>query len=311
MPETHGYVHQFVRKLGFSEFTAETAEFLLGRPLAIVLILLGAFLISRAASRLARTSVEALVARSTLPGTTIGTARVRTLAGVAASLVRIMVWAIALLLVLEKAGINLGPLLAGASIVGVALGFGAQSLVRDFLSGFFILAEDQFAVGDQITIGDDTTGTVEEVNFRMTRLRSADGTVWFVPNGEIRKVGNAAKEWSRAIVDVLVPPGADMDAARTAAAAEMAALGDDPEWSGSVLEAPEVLGVESVGPDGAVLRVAAKTDPAQRARVARELRGRTMARLRAEGILTGREGAVPPSPSPPPSPPPSSPIAGP
>ena len=285
MPETDGYVYELFRKLGFSDFTAETAQFLLGRPLAMLLILVGAFLVSRAGSKLARRSVEALVARSTLPGATLGTARVRTLGGVTASLVRILVWTIAVLLVMEQAGINLGPLLAGASIVGVALGFGAQSLVRDFLSGFFILAEDQFAVGDQITLKDDTTGTVEEVNLRVTRLRSADGTVWFVPNGEIGKVGNADKGWSRAIVDVLVPPGADVDAARAAVAAEMAAVGEDPEWSGAVLEAPEVLGLESVGPDGAVLRVAAKTEPSQRARVARELRARTVARMRAEGYL--------------------------
>jgi len=292
MPETDGYVYELVRKLGFSDFTAETAQFLLGRPLAMLLIVVGALLVSRTGSRVARRSVEAVVARSTLPGAALGTARARTLAGVTASLVRIIVWAIAFLLVVEQAGINLGPLLAGASIVGVAIGFGAQSLVRDFFSGFFILAEDQFGVGDQITIGDDTTGTngtVEEVNLRVTRLRSADGTVWFVPNGEIRKVGNADKEWSRAVVDVLVPQGADADAARVAVAAEMAAVSDDPEWAGAVLEAPEVLGLESVGPDGAVLRVTAKTDPGQRARVARELRARTVARLRSEGILLSRE----------------------
>ena len=293
MPETDGYVYQLFRKLGFSDFTAETAQFLLGRPLAMLLILVGAFFVSRAGSRLARRSVEGLVARSTLPGATLGTARVRTLGGVTASLVRIVVWTIAVLLVMEQAGINLGPLLAGASIVGVALGFGAQSLVRDFLSGFFILAEDQFAVGDQITLKDDTTGTVEEVNLRVTRLRSADGTVWFVPNGEIGKVGNADKGWSRAMVDVLVPPGADVDAARAAVAAEMAAVSEDPEWSGAVLEPPEVLGVESVGPDGAVLRVAAKTEPAQRARVARELRARTVARMRAEGFVADREVPTP------------------
>jgi small-conductance mechanosensitive channel len=203
------------------------------------------------------------------------------------------VWSVAVLLVLDKVGINLGPLLAGASIVGVALGFGAQSLVKDFLSGFFILAEDQFGVGDVITVS-DTTGTVEEVNLRITRLRGADGTVWFVPNGEIRKVGNSAKDWSKALVDIVVPEDADIAATTAAMEAEAARLKDDPAWADALVEAPEVLGVEAVGTDGVTLRVAATTDPGHRARVARELRGRIMTRLRADGVLTVREPAAAP-----------------
>ena len=291
MAEDNDYIFRLVRKLGFSDFTARTAEFLFERPLAILLIVLGAVLVSRLASRVVRRSVASLVARSTIAGATARSAgRARTLAGVAASAVRIAIWSVAALLVLDKAGINLGPLLAGASIVGVALGFGAQSLVRDFLSGFFVLAEDQFGVGDVITVS-DTTGTVEEVNLRVTRLRSADGTVWFVPNGEIRKVGNSAKEWSRALVDVIVPPTSDLGAATAAIAAEVAGMEEEPEWSDAVLEAPEVLGVEALGVDGATVRVAAKTDPAQRSHVARELRARIMARLAAEGVVPVREPA--------------------
>ena len=289
MAEDNDYVYELVRKLGFSDFTARTAQFLLGRPLAIVLILLGAVVASRFASRLARRSVESLVARSALAGGTArSAARARTLAGVAASVVRIVVWTVAVLMVLDKVGINLGPLLAGASIVGVALGFGAQSLVRDFLSGFFVLAEDQFGVGDVITVS-GTTGTVEEVNLRITRLRSADGTVWFVPNGEIRKVGNSAKEWSKAIVDVVVPAGTDIAAATTAVAAEMTRFKDEPDWSEAFVEPPEALGAEEIGADGITLRTAAKTRPEQRARVAREMRARIMARLAADGVLPVRD----------------------
>ena len=294
MPDDHGYVYDLVRKLGGSDFTARTAEFLLERPFAILLILVGAVVVSRLASRLARRSVESLVARSALARTAAGgghlAARARTLAGVAASLVRIVVWSVAVLLVLDKAGINLGPLIAGASIVGVALGFGAQSLVKDFLSGFFILAEDQFGVGDMITVS-DTTGTVEEVNLRITRVRGADGTVWFVPNGEIRKVGNSAKDWSKALVDVVVAPGTDIRAATAAIEAEATRLKEEAEWSEAFVEAPEVLGVEAVDTDGVTLRVAAKTAPGQRARVARELRGRIMTRLRADGMLPVAEPA--------------------
>ncbi|MDQ6839685.1 MAG: mechanosensitive ion channel family protein [Actinomycetota bacterium] len=271
---------------------ADAATFAGWLALGILVVVVGAFVATHLGSRAARRSVESLVERSTLPGAAARSAgRARTLGGVAASLVRVVVWAIAVLLVLDKFGINLGPLLAGASIVGVALGFGAQSMVKDFLSGFFILAEDQYGVGDVITIG-DTTATVEEVNLRVTRMRGTDGTVWFIPNGEIRKVGNSHKEWSRAIVDVLVPPGADVAAACAAIRRELDDLGSDDGWSASVLEPPEVLGVEAMGVDGTTVRVAVKTSPDERAKVARDLRAHILARLRSDGVVP-----VPESPS--------------
>jgi len=267
----------------------DAATFLAWLALGIAVVMVGALIATRLGSRAARRSVESLVARSTLPGANARSAgRAQTLGGVAASLVRVVIWSVAGLLVLDKFGINLGPLLAGASIVGVALGFGAQSLVKDFLSGFFILAEDQYGLGDVITIS-DTTATVEEVNLRVTRMRGADGTVWFIPNGEIRKVGNSHKEWSRAIVDVLVPLGTDVSEACAAIGRELADLRADEEWSASVLEAPEVLGVEAMGPDGTTVRVAVKTDPNERARVARELRARILARLRSDGVVPVQE----------------------
>jgi len=278
---TDDSLYDLLRKAHFSDFAASSTELALG----VVFVLVAAFVVTRLGSGAARRSVESLVARSTLPGAAARSAgRARTLGGVAASLVRVVVWSVAGLLVLDKFGINLGPLLAGASIVGVALGFGAQSLVKDFLSGFFILAEDQYGVGDVITIS-DTTGTVEEVNLRVTRMRASDGTVWFVPNGEIHKVGNSHKEWSRAIVDVLVPPGVDVAAACAAIGRELGDLGADDQWSASVLEPPEVLGVEAMGPDGTTVRVTVKTDPSERAQVARELRARLLARLRTEGVV--------------------------
>lgn len=266
---------------GLSDGWADTAALVVG----VLVVLVASLLVARLGSRAARRSVQSLVERSTLPGSVArSTGRARTLAGVAASMVRAVVWSVAALLVLDQIGINLGPLIAGASIVGVALGFGAQSLVRDFLSGFFILAEDQYGVGDTITVI-DVTGTVEEVNLRVTRLRGADGTVWFVPNGEIRKVGNQAKEWSKAIVDVLIPLAADVGAAIDAIHRVLTELADDTEWSESVLEDAEVLGVDSMGPDGTTVRVSVKTHPEARARVARDLRARIVARLRTDGVV--------------------------
>jgi len=257
-----------------------------GHAAKIVLILALGLLFARLGGRLAGRSIRSLGARSPLrEPSPRSDQRAQTLAGVATSLVRIFVWTVASLLLLDELGLNLGPFLAGASIVGVALGFGTQSLVKDFVSGFFILVEDQYGVGDVITIS-DTTGTVEEVNLRVTRLRASDGTVWFVPNGEIRKVGNSAKEWSRAIVDVIVPNKADLAAATAAVAEEAAALAADPAWVEAVLEAPEVLGVEALGAENCTLRVSTKTTPAHRAPLAREMRSRISSRLQRDGVVS-------------------------
>jgi small conductance mechanosensitive channel len=285
------YLYTLFKKLGLSDFGAETAQFLV-RPFEILLILLGAMVLSRIGARLVRRSIQGLVTRSTLRSESASRtpARAETLAGVGASLVRIVVWTIAVLLIIDKIGINPGPVLAGASIIGVAVGFGAQSLVKDFVSGFFMLAEDQFGVGDTITVL-DVTGAVEEVNLRVTRVRAADGTVWYIPNGEIRKVGNSAKEWSRAIVDVTIPAKCDVDAATAAISGELTSFSEDADWSDAVLEAPEMLGTESISPDEVTLRITAKTRPPDRAKVGRELRARIGARLRRDGFVGLREPA--------------------
>ncbi|MGH9264976.1 MAG: mechanosensitive ion channel family protein [Acidimicrobiales bacterium] len=266
-------------------FEDVTLSEFVARSLKIVLVAALALLGTRLGGRLASRSIRSLAARSPLRDTgPRAEQRAETLAGVAVGLIRVVVWTVAGLLVLGELGLNLGPFLAGASIVGVALGFGAQSLVKDFFSGFFILVEDQYAVGDVITIA-DTTGTVEEINLRITRIRAADGTVWFVPNGEIRKVGNSAKEWARSIVDVIIPNKADVAAVAAAIAEEAAALAREPGWADDVLEDPEVLGIESMAADNVTLRVSTKTTPRRRAALARELRSRITSRLQREGVV--------------------------
>ncbi|MGH9188697.1 MAG: mechanosensitive ion channel family protein [Acidimicrobiales bacterium] len=187
------WVCEALGRLGIEGFPARTIEWLLSQPFKILLILLLTMVLSRVGARLARHSVESVGTRSPFGERSARAAqRSVTLGGVVASSVRVVVWTFGTLAVLDEVGLNLAPLLAGASIVGVAVGFGAQSIVKDFLSGFFILVEDQYGIGDSITIA-EVTGTVEEVNLRLTQLRGADGTVWFVPNGEIRKVGNSTK----------------------------------------------------------------------------------------------------------------------
>jgi moderate conductance mechanosensitive channel len=181
-------LYRLFRRWGLTELGANSLRHLV----EIVVTLLLAMVISRVTTRAARRWTQTLVQRSSFAAAV----RAQTLGGVAASVIRIIVWSFAGLFVLGELGLDLGPFIAGASVVGVALGFGAQTLVKDFLAGFFILAEDQYGVGDEVTVGGETpnvTGIVEEVSLRITRLRGEDGTVWYVPNGDIRKVGNRSR----------------------------------------------------------------------------------------------------------------------
>ena len=185
-----GFLYELISRLGVDDSAARAADLLLARPLAIVALLLGAALLSRIGTRLARRAVTGLQTRSPIkPVSARAELRASTLAQVLGTLVAVVVWVMAVLLALDIVGLNLAPLLAGAGIAGVAIGFGAQSLVRDFFAGFFILAEDQYGVGDVVTVGGSPTGTVEDVTLRMTRLRAEDGVVWFIPNGEIKQLG--------------------------------------------------------------------------------------------------------------------------
>ncbi|MBB3040939.1 mechanosensitive ion channel family protein [Nocardioides soli] len=184
---------------------------------------------------------------------------------------------------LSELGVNIAPIIASAGILGLALGFGAQSLVKDFLSGIFMIFEDQYGVGDVVDLG-EASGTIEAVSLRVTRLRDLNGTVWYVPNGEILRVGNMSQNWSRAVVDVNV--GYHEDLARVERVLREVAhdLWQDDDFRGIVIEEPEVTGVEMFTPDGVTLRVLLKTAPMEQWGVARALRQRIKARFDHEGI---------------------------
>ena len=282
--DNHGYVYDLLTRWGMGDFGASTWEFLLGRPLKIILLLVAGMVLARLGARAVSRFLPSLSARTPVStGSVRSEQRVSTVAKVLGGMVRAVVWIVVLLVVLGEVGVDLAPLLAGAGIAGIAIGFGAQSLVKDFLSGFFILLEDQYGVGDVINLG-DATGTVEDISLRVTRLRATDGTVWFVPNGEIKRVGNTSMEWSRALIDVLIAYDSDL-AAVTSAIGEVAKeFAEDPAWEDAVLEPPEVWGVQAMGPEGLTIRLVVKTGPRLQYAVARELRGRITDRLRRDGV---------------------------
>jgi len=278
---------------------AELADFVIGKPLTILGILIGAWLINRLARRgmkgLLRTLQSGAVQerlgslRAATPDALLETQehsmraeqRIEALASVMRSLTTVAIYSVAAFMILAEVGIELGPLLAGAGILGVALGFGSQTLVRDFLSGVFILIEDQFGVGDIVDLDGETSGVVEAVSLRITRLRAVDGTVWHVPNGEIRRVGNQSQHWSRALIDVEVAYETDLDHAQTVIAAVAGQLAAEEQ---DIIEEPEVWGVEALAASGIVIRLVVKTKPSEQYRVSRELRRRIKSAFEREGI---------------------------
>ncbi len=209
--------------------------------------------------------------------------RATTLGQVGAQVLAGIVWFLAFLMVLGQLGLNLAPLLAGAGVVGIALGFGAQQLVRDFLSGIFIIFEDQYGVGDVVTVA-DITGTVERVSLRTTKLRDIEGTAWFVPNGELKAVGNRSQLWARAVLDIEVSYDTDVDNAGAIMKQIADRLWRDKIDAVTILAEPEYWGVEKFGADGVTLRLVVRTEPTEQWAVARELRRRIKTAFDEAGV---------------------------
>jgi moderate conductance mechanosensitive channel len=275
---------------------------LVGPVLRIVLILLVAFVarlvlikaIERFVARLSAPPAQpSIVSRTTrtareVIGVDVVAAerratRAHSLGQLATNLTSVVVVAIATIMILGELGFNLAPLIAGAGVVGIAFGFGAQSVVADFMSGVFMLLEDQYGVGDVVDLG-EASGVVEDVHLRVTRLRSVDGVVWYVRNGEVVRVGNMSQNWSRALLDIGVAYHSDVTRVRELMLEVSRAMAAEDAWEDVILEEPEVWGVEQLSADAIVVRLVVKTRPGQQWGVARELRQRIKQRFDAEGV---------------------------
>jgi small conductance mechanosensitive channel len=207
----------------------------------------------------------------------------------------VLIWTIALLLILGNVGVNLAPLLASAGVAGVALGFGAQSLVRDTLSGFFILLENQFGVGDIVevrTSAGAVGGKVESLTLRVTTLRAYDGTLHVIPNGNAVLVSNKSRGWARAIVDVRVAYGEGVQKVREVLDELFEELRTEPTMRDWLMNGPSVLGLETLADSGPVIRVVAETRPSKRFDTERVLRERINARLAERGIQVQAAPAI-------------------
>jgi small conductance mechanosensitive channel len=291
---------QLVYDTTHSAWLAKASNWLIAKPFAILLLVLVGMIvrwllhriIDRLAKRAAEGSVPTVLARGRMHQMFLEhnaalaerrQQRANTMASLLKSISTGVVASIVLLMVVAQLGYNIAPLIASAGILGVALGFGAQSLVKDFLSGIFMILEDQYGVGDTVNVG-VTSGTIEAVGLRVTRLRDVDGTVWYVRNGEILAVGNMSQQWARTVLDIPVAFSEDLTRIRAILQEVAEAVWEDPVYRPVILEKPEVWGVERWDPDGVVVRVVVKTAPQQQWSVARELRERIKDRFDAEGV---------------------------
>ena len=293
-----------VWKLTSNETASDAAAWVIGKPLAI----LGLVVIGLVARWILHQMIDRVVRRAedgVLPGRvgkmSIGVAngkglklgdptaatrrvqRARTMGSLLKSITTGVIFTVVVIMSISELGYDVAPLIAGAGILGVAFGFGAQSLVKDFLSGIFMIFEDQYGVGDVVDVG-EASGTIEAVSLRVTRLRDVNGTVWYVRNGEILRVGNMSQNWARTVLDIGVAYSEDLAKVRRVLMEVAHDLWEDDEFKGIVIEEPEVWGVEALTPDGVTVRVTLKTAPLEQWAVAREMRQRIKARFDYEGI---------------------------
>lgn len=269
---------------------ADVVDWFLARPAKIVAILLVAWIGARIVRRIIRRWVPRIYdphepARERLGRLGISVpeilavelseprrrARGQSITAALTSTASVAIWVIALLMVLGVTGINIGPLLAGAGVAGVALGFGAQSIVRDCLAGLFMLIEDQYGIGDVVDLG-EASGVVEQVHLRTTVLRGVDGTVWHVPNGVVQRVGNKSQLWSVAVLDASVAYRTDITRARELLHRAADDVCSSDAFRATVIEPPEVLGVEALGVDGVTLRLTVRVQPGTQWALQRALR---------------------------------------
>jgi moderate conductance mechanosensitive channel len=283
-----------------TELSASIHNWVLAVPVAIALTILAAllarWLVHRVIDRAVRTFSDnslsrrlararaahhgdesaALIEERTL-------SRARTVGALLKNIATFLLFCISVIVILALVGLDITPVIASAGVVGIAVGFGAQSLIKDFLTGVFMILEDQYGVGDVIDTG-QATGTVEDVGLRVTKLRDENGVLWYVPNGSIQRIGNKSQGWAVANVEVPVAYSEDLDQVRELLRGAAQTLAADSKWESDILDEPATSTVESMTPDAVLVRVQLRTQPLRQNDVARELRVRVKDALDAGGV---------------------------
>jgi small-conductance mechanosensitive channel len=248
----------------------------------IVLIVIGAWIVARATRLAGRRIIE--YTQDDDPATkTEREKRAETLVHIVRNAIKVFIYVVASFMILKEIGVDIAPLLAGVGIAGLAIGFGAQTLVKDFLTGFFILMENQYRVGDVVKIGDHA-GLVEKIKLRTTTLRDLQGVVHIIPNGEVQSVNNMTHEWSRAVLDIGVAYKEDVDKVIAVLERVGKELRQEEAYGQIMVEDPQILGVDNFGDSQVTIKMITKTCPLKQWQVARELRRRIKYAFDREGI---------------------------
>lgn len=307
------FICDWVYDLTENETLAEALGWIVERPLKVVLILVVAYFFNRIIRRAIARGEERMIqdrerkllerqaeevedgrfedqelrARQKAQELTIATEqakqRARTIGSIMRSAATVAILTFAILMSLGEFDINLGPLIAGAGIAGIALGFGAQSIVQDFLAGFFMLIEDQYAVGDIVDVG-EASGVVEGIGLRTTRLRDVNGTLWHVPNGQIQRVANKSQQWARAVLDIGVAYDTDIEKASRVIKAAADEVWHEHIPSATIIEEPEIWGVEMFGDNAISIRLVCKVEPGEQWMTSRIVRRRIKEAFDRENI---------------------------
>ena len=264
--EGGGWLYHLLVKAGVSSDTASTVTDLIVRPLSILLVVLVAALIARYGAKAIRRILTRIANQaSTRSGSQRAGARVSTMSGLVTNVWRIFVFVVAGAIVLGMLGINLTPLLASATIIGATLGFGAQQIVRDYFSGILMTMEDQYNIGDSVVVG-GVTGVVEDVTMRLTRFRTVDGSIYIIPNGDIRLIGNLSRGWARAVVDLTLPgsDAAQLETVNSVISAAAHEVASRPQFAAHCTEPPHLVGLFAADASTITMRVMLLTIPSQR-----------------------------------------------
>ena len=261
-------------------------EFALGHGTRLLAILLIALLLIRVLRIVTRRLIAGAGAQSAARVARMREQQTRTLAGILYSGGTAIIVIVAILTALPEFGFNITPVAAAAGLASLAIGFGAQHVVRDFINGFFTILEDQYVVGDVVRIG-DVVGRVEHMTLRRTVVRDPQGAVVTIPNGEITKVANLSRDWGQLFLDATIAVDQPLDEALNALEDVATEFRADPSWSPMLLDGPRVLGVESLAPNGTTVRLQVRTAPTRQDDVARELRRRIQIELAGRGIQLG------------------------
>ncbi|GAA2377122.1 mechanosensitive ion channel protein MscS [Catellatospora methionotrophica] len=297
---------QWLYNVTDSAWLADGGYYLLIKPIRIIVIIVVALIarsllnhtINKIVARTAQGKVPTMLRPIRVPVAVLNSGsmfperrrqRAEAIGSVLKSMVTVGVFSVAFLIVLSEFDVNVGPLIASLGIVGVALGFGAQSLVKDLIAGLFMLLEDQYGVGDVIDTG-EAVGVVESVGLRTVTIRDGRGVIWYVRNGEIIRIGNKSQGWATVMIDVPIGFVGVEDATAVLRQA-VDAFANDPEWSADFVEPPQVLGVENISVDGAVIRTVCKTSADRQWDLQREMRRRLTEALEASGIAAQMQAA--------------------